>query len=423
MPKSSLAQSKRTAPSITQGFSGNVEQPFQLFQRANTQNWCVRFSIKGQGQIRKSLATPDYNEAMVRASRLYYEAVIRAENGLEARKKTVKVISDEWLAVAKLTPSEMTVATRYIIPYFDNTAPSDITPRRIADFIEWRTNYWITGPGKDQEFISYKRDGKEIKRPVDRNIPKTSTLHSVEALLSKFMRYCLAQGHITKMPEFRKVTVKASARPGFTDEEVNFLTTVAATDYQNPKSSDAERFRDGQLYHFIGFMCATGLRPTEAMRLKWNDITKFDPTYEGPVRKSKTLILVHGKGKSRTAVGTDSLDIHLKALWDLYERIWGEVPGRDDWLWAHKDKTPVQSFNSRLNDLLERTKLKLDYRGIKRDAYSFRHYYATTMLANKVPVFNVAKNMGTGVNMLEKHYSHNTTESMRDTFNIEGHSL
>lgn len=57
----------------------NQGQPFQLFQRAGSAKWWVRFSIKGQGQIRKSLDTPDKREALQRAYKVYYEASYRAD--------------------------------------------------------------------------------------------------------------------------------------------------------------------------------------------------------------------------------------------------------------------------------------------------------------------------------------------------------
>ncbi|WIJ26114.1 hypothetical protein [Devosia sp. RR2S18] len=34
-------------------------KPYKLFQRPGTSKWWVRFSIKGHGQVRKSLETSD----------------------------------------------------------------------------------------------------------------------------------------------------------------------------------------------------------------------------------------------------------------------------------------------------------------------------------------------------------------------------
>ncbi len=43
---------------------GNVQtERYQLFQRAGSTKWQVRFSIKGQGQFKRSLDTDDLREA------------------------------------------------------------------------------------------------------------------------------------------------------------------------------------------------------------------------------------------------------------------------------------------------------------------------------------------------------------------------
>ena len=47
-----------------------------------------------------------------------------------------------------------------------------------------------------------------------------------------------------------------------------------------------------------------------------------------------------------------------------------------------------------------------DAHGNKRTIYSLRHTYATFRLQEGVHQFVLAKNMGTSVVMLEKHYGH-----------------
>lgn len=41
-----------------------------------------------------------------------------------------------------------------------------------------------------------------------------------------------------------------------------------------------------------------------------------------------------------------------------------------------------------------------------RPPYSLRHYYATERLLKGGNVFDLARNMGTSVKQIEKHYSH-----------------
>ena len=49
-----------------------------------------------------------------------------------------------------------------------------------------------------------------------------------------------------------------------------------------------------------------------------------------------------------------------------------------------------------------------------RDAYSFRHSYATQRLLTGISVYTLAENMGTSVAMIEKHYGHVRPELAAD---------
>ncbi|AQS85136.1 MAG: tyrosine-type recombinase/integrase [Acetobacter aceti] len=410
-------------PERATALTGNVEQPWQLYKQRNTVNWLVRFSIKGQGQIRKSLGTPDEFEAKRKAERIYYEALIRSEQGLDARAKKVSIVVEEWLKEVSLSPPEMTVLNRYILGYFANIPPGDITSKMVGQFMKWRKDYWISGPGKDIDFIWYERSGRKLKRPIDKTVPSSSTLHSVEALLLKFLKFCEREQYIRHLPKFEKVKVKASPRASFTPEEVRLLESKAAEATEAENLTRSQRFQACLLYHYIGILASTGMRPTECLRLQWKQITKFDPRYEGPMRKSKTILLIWGKGKERHGFGLDSLDIHLRGLWLLYNWFWEREPTKDDFLWATEKGLQFKRLDILFNRLLEQLDLKKDFRGKPRDAYSFRHYFVTEQINNRCPVMNIARSLGTSVTMIERFYSHNSIESYRESMQLPGSSL
>ena len=50
------------------------------------------------------------------------------------------------------------------------------------------------------------------------------------------------------------------------------------------------------------------------------------------------------------------------------------------------------------------TGMSEDSKGRKRSLYSLRHFYATQRLSEEVSPFLLAKQMGTSVEMLQKHY-------------------
>ncbi len=78
------------------------------------------------------------------------------------------------------------------------------------------------------------------------------------------------------------------------------------------------------------------------------------------------------------------------------------------------DEKPIKSFKKGLRALLDAANLRRDDRGVERDAYSFRHYYATQRLLAGISVYTLAENMGTSVAMIEKHYGHLKPELAAD---------
>jgi hypothetical protein len=57
--------------------------------------------------------------------------------------------------------------------------------------------------------------------------------------------------------------------------------------------------------------------------------------------------------------------------------------------------------------MLEKAKLLNDVNGARRSFYSLRHTYATfQIIYNRLDLHTLAKNMGTSIAMVERHYSH-----------------
>jgi hypothetical protein len=70
------------------------------------------------------------------------------------------------------------------------------------------------------------------------------------------------------------------------------------------------------------------------------------------------------------------------------------------------DGKPVENFNKTFSSILSRLKLSDDRWGKRRTVYSLRHFYCTQCLLSGIPVHIIAKNMGTSISYIEKHYSH-----------------
>ena len=118
-------------------------EPFQLFQRAGSSRWWVRFSVKGQGQIRLSLGTNDEAEARRKAQEQWCEANYRAKQGITAIGKTFTQVAQEFIEQIdreaergerrrEQVQAFTAIIRRYFIAYFGSRPVDSISEGRHA---------------------------------------------------------------------------------------------------------------------------------------------------------------------------------------------------------------------------------------------------------------------------------------------------
>ena len=75
------------------------------------------------------------------------------------------------------------------------------------------------------------------------------------------------------------------------------------------------------------------------------------------------------------------------------------------------DGSQVTGLGEMFGNALEEADLRLDRKGNRRTLYSLRHTYATRQITyRRVGWDLLAENMGTSVEMIQRHYSHLTVE-------------
>jgi integrase len=179
----------------------------------------------------------------------------------------------------------------------------------------------------------------------------------------------------------------------------------------------------------------TGARPgRELLELKWNRIieNKIDPIHDERGMKDSegdsvvthdlqrsVTITVTGKTGTRDIVG---MGRSVAVLREIGKRNYPKVeqpllmplknlakPSNKAFVFRRQDGSdPTSSFQKMFENFLREHNLLEDPRtGQDRVFYSLRHTYATLALTiDKVPIHTLAKQMGTSVLMIEKHYSH-----------------
>ncbi len=79
--------------------------PYEVFKRADSANWWMRFSLPNQGQIRLPLKTSDHHEALSKAVVEYQRAVFQAEHDLLPGKMSFDKVALGFLDSIKAEPT------------------------------------------------------------------------------------------------------------------------------------------------------------------------------------------------------------------------------------------------------------------------------------------------------------------------------
>jgi site-specific recombinase XerD len=107
------------------------------------------------------------------------------------------------------------------------------------------------------------------------------------------------------------------------------------------------------------------------------------------------------KTGARTVVCREGAQVYLERLKKVSRHI-----DPEDLVFANHRGEAVENFNKSFEGILSKLGLLADRWGKRRTVYSLRHFYCTQSLLSGVSIHVLAKNMGTSIGYIEKHYSH-----------------
>ncbi len=381
-------------PKQEHGLISVLDGAITLYQRPNSRYWQCRFKLENGSWHQASTASDQLAEATTRSIAIYETVKAKISSGLPITKKTFKRIAEEELeSVTRLKNiSNQTrndyiyIISKYLIPFFGRYQVDEITEELVNDFASWRINQMGRIPAKDTQRYHSTTYNRVIKR-------------------------ARANGIINEFKDVPNLPIdgeKTKPRPGFSRQEIDKLLDFMAYWDEYKRYGRTERSRQMQILCrcYVEFLLYTGARPgTESMPLRWKDLQWHE------IGKKKYLrVWVNGKTGPRYLIAKDQLIGTLNRL-----RKWQGLPYKnlDQLLAANVDKLifamPEGDQPYGLEGVFERlmkdSELLVDHAGQRRTLYSLRHTYATFALADGVDIHTVARQMGTSVLMLEKHYS------------------
>lgn len=322
----------------------------------------ARIKVPGAtGFILRTTNTSKLHEATAAAITLYDELYHHVKQGGTLQTSpSYRAVWKEWSKYEQREKLANDVH-RYSVPFFDKEPIDKITAARMTDF-------WL-----------HRQSAYKTRKPSSGTLKRELT--SMRALF----RYAKAKGYISEIPDLNplKVSPSGARRGTFTAKE--WQTILDAMDSWVNEDGIATSNDRAIAVEYFRILANTGIRIGEARGLKWANVRR-DGAY--------TIFEVTGKTGTREVVCLPGTDAAL-------DRLRARTAGHD-LVFSHPDGRPIGSFKTSWSSLLRAA--GIPKRG--RTIYSLRHYFATQRLMNGLNQYLLAKQMGTSVDMIEKHYGH-----------------
>ena len=189
---------------------------------------------------------------------------------------------------------------------------------------------------------------------------------------------------------------KISHRAWFSPEEYKKLYEATRRRAQKPKRN-RYKWECEQLHDYVLFMANTGIRPDEAARLEYRDVTIVDDEQPAKPSLRSRYAANAGLAIARAPRVPCSPSERLKKR--------NNPPPTDRLIFP---KPTMCLFNT----ILDEEGLKNDREGNRRTAYSLRHTYICLRLMEGADIYQIAKNCRTSVEMIEKYYASHIKTSL-----------
>jgi integrase len=364
-----------------------------LYKRPTSHQWQCRFKLATGAWHSASTCSDQIAEATTQAIAIYETVKVKIVSDLAIKTKTFRQLATQELSMAaKVVQSNSNkrthvdyihIYTKYLIPFFGNFQINDITQELVDDYVAWR----ISKMGKNPKTYTQRRHAGLYKRVIERARDQG-----------------LIHLHRT-VPLLEVAADRAEIRPAFNQQEVSYLL-----EYMR----DWERFgRNQRSNHmrrlcrvYVEFLLGTGIRQgTESMPIRWKSLQ-----WHWIGEKRYLRIWVSGKTGPRYLIARHFVIDSLERLIDWqklpYPNLDAVIQAKlDRRVFVFPEGDAPHSLDSVFERLMVESGLFKDAAGKNRTLYSLRHTYATFALAEGIDIHTLAKQMGTSVGMIERHYS------------------
>ncbi len=360
--------------------------------------------------VYKSLKTRKLDEARKLALRFLHETEFKQQEGLPLKHLTFAQVVDEYVGTREKQYEQSQLATtttsrrpgvsidmlrqirrvvRFWKAYCGGMSVANIDNAALQGYISWRKDYYHRMP----------RD--EVPKNAKLN-PTDKTLEWELTLGKTILRFANDRGYRgrSQLPTYSFTAVNKIVRPAFTLPDYRVLCREMRKWIGEAKGDPKRQHTRLLLRDYVLILANSGMRVGEANDLQWRDITEF----KDELGRDNCMFSVRGKTGARTVIP------RVKAL-QYVKRLAARNPNKrpEDYVFAMHDGRKVKTLNDQFQHVLKRANILQNRNGERYALYSLRHFYARMALNRSTPVFDVARNMGTSVAIIQSYYGKHTT--------------
>ena len=405
----------------------------------------VRVYIGDRKYKYQSLKTSKIELARKLAIKCYYEIGVRLEENLPIFQKSLNDVIDEYikfrerdyertkdLVINSARQQHTTYhnlrqikrAAKFWREYCGKLAVVRIDNTVLKDFIPWRRDYYPNKP-------------KELWPKNARPNPKDKTLQGESVFGLTLLKYAHERGYRgkTQMPTYWYSAETYIVRPAFSASEYAtvFKHLLRYGQLINKGNSEnktlAERLQDKNaspdllrknymmelLCDYMHVLASSGLRVGEANNLLVSDIEQIT---DGKGRTNYVLY-VKGKTGKRSVVPQVAAVRHIQRRLHVHQdqSRFGYLKGKGrrnkenkgDWLFRMPDGNKITTLIDQFQAVLKEIGIDFNRYKERYTLYSLRHFYASRAIQRDKEIFQIARNMGTSVQVIQRYYGRSAT--------------
>jgi integrase len=380
-----------------------------VYKRPNSGCWQCSSYFAGRNR-RTSTKEESLSKAKEIAEDWYLQLRGKLRTGEIKTEKTFREASEQFLREYDIiTQGERSKgyvrgqhcrSTIHLVPFFGTMGLSEITAGKVQEYRIHRHEEAVAKYGKP---------------------PAHNTTHQEMVTLRQTLKTAIRHGWLDRLPDLSapyRSSSKISHRAWFSAEEYKKLYEATRKRAHEPKQARYQ-WECEQLHDYVLFSANTGLRPDEARRLQFRDVTIVEDDASGQTILEIEVRGKRGVGYCKSTNGAVRPFERLKARLRP-ERAWNEKGRGDDSRLPQPTDIIFPNWQRELfKTILEEENLRTDREGQPRTAYSLRHTYICLRLMEGADIYQIAKNCRTSVEMIEKYYaSHIKTQLDAAAINI-----